>query len=75
LNSYLETIRIQKETPISEAHLRKISHKTTLPGTVLNYLGICLAFAAYRQKIGKVPQITDDDLEYCCKRRVIGWIE
>ncbi|MBM3236746.1 GNAT family N-acetyltransferase [Candidatus Poribacteria bacterium] len=75
LSSYLETIRLQKETPISEAHLRKISHKTTLPGTALNYLGICLAFAAYRQKVGAIPQITDDDLEYCCNRRVISWID
>ena len=75
LNSYLETIRIQEETPISETHLRKISRKTKSPGVALNHLGICLAFSAYRQKIGAVPQITDDDLECCCNRRVISWIE
>ncbi|HIE26621.1 TPA: GNAT family N-acetyltransferase [Candidatus Poribacteria bacterium] len=75
LKSYLNTIRIQSETPISEAHLRKISHNTTSPKTALNHLGICLAFSAYRQKMGTDPQITDDDLECCCNRRVISWIE
>ena len=75
LNSYLEGIRIQTEIPISEAHLRKISNKTKSPGDALNHLGICLAFSAYRRKIGKFPKITDDDLQCCCNRRVISWID
>jgi len=75
LKSYLGAILIQAETPISETHLRKISRKTKSPKVALNHLGICLAFSAYRQKIGAVPQITDDDLEYCCNQRVISWIE
>jgi hypothetical protein len=75
LKSYLKAIQIREETPISETHLRQISHRATSPDAAINHLGICLAFAAYRQKMGAFPQIADDDLECCCNRRVISWIE
>jgi len=75
LTSYLDIIRIQAETPISETHLEKISYNTTSPDTALKHLGICLAFSAYRQKMGASPEITNDDLELCCNQRVISWIE
>ncbi len=74
LRSYLKAVRLREEIPVSEEHLKAISHTTQAPGEALNILGVCLAVAAYRQKLDKKPQITDADLEGCSNRRVVEWI-
>jgi len=70
----LEAVQLRTEMPISDEHLKTIIQITQSPGRALNILGVCLAVAAYRQKFGKEPHITDADLEACSNRKVVEWI-
>ena len=70
LREYIRKITIRPILTIPDKALENISKLTTTPGNALNMLGALLAVSAYRAKNDKEPQITDEDIRYCCNWRV-----
>ena len=70
LQEYIRKLTIKPILTIPAEVLERISKSTTTPGNALNMLGALLAVAAYKAKVGKELQITDEDIRHCCHWRV-----
>jgi len=71
LREYMKKLTIRPIFTIPDEVFERISNLTTIPGDALNMFGALLAVVAYKNKKGKKPQITDDDILSCCNRRVV----
>jgi len=65
LKATLEKLTRKPIVDIPDNFLKEMSGYTTTPGEALNILGTCLAICAYKAKMGREPQITENDVRHC----------
>jgi len=74
LTATLQKISLETAASIPDSFLKKVSQMTNNPGLALDTLGACLAILAYKAKTGQCPEVTQEDIRYCCDKQFVRWL-